>query len=80
MSSKMIIIALMVLVAIATAAPSKGGVLPASPVKTIATAVDNHGNSAVQEANCVSQPTEFLCVFCHCAWVNGQCTGTTSTC
>uniref|UniRef100_A0A914W621 Uncharacterized protein n=1 Tax=Plectus sambesii TaxID=2011161 RepID=A0A914W621_9BILA len=75
MSSQKITIALLVLVAITAAA-----VLPASPVKTIATAVDNHGNSAVQEANCVSQPTEFLCVFCHCAWVNGQCTGTTSTC
>uniref|UniRef100_A0A914UR97 Uncharacterized protein n=1 Tax=Plectus sambesii TaxID=2011161 RepID=A0A914UR97_9BILA len=79
MSSQKIIVALMVLVAIVGAAP-KSGILSASPAKTIATAVENHGNPAVQEATCGGQPTELQCVFCHCTWLNNVCTGTAPTC
>uniref|UniRef100_A0A914VUQ9 Uncharacterized protein n=1 Tax=Plectus sambesii TaxID=2011161 RepID=A0A914VUQ9_9BILA len=80
MSSQNVAIALLLLVAVAAAAPSKGGLNAVSPVKTIATAVENHGNSAVQEASCAGQPTELQCILCNCVWVNNRCIGSNPVC
>uniref|UniRef100_A0A914XA13 Uncharacterized protein n=1 Tax=Plectus sambesii TaxID=2011161 RepID=A0A914XA13_9BILA len=78
MSTQKIIVALMVLVAIAAAAP-KGDFVSDSRDKIIAAVVE-HPKNPTARATCAGQPTDIQCILCHCAWVNNHCVGSTSIC
>uniref|UniRef100_A0A914VUC0 Uncharacterized protein n=1 Tax=Plectus sambesii TaxID=2011161 RepID=A0A914VUC0_9BILA len=78
MSSQTIVIALMLLVAIAAAAP-KGDFVSDSRDKIIAAVVE-HPKNPTARATCGGQPTELQCLLCHCTWLNNVCTGTAPTC
>uniref|UniRef100_A0A914VTB2 Uncharacterized protein n=1 Tax=Plectus sambesii TaxID=2011161 RepID=A0A914VTB2_9BILA len=79
MSSQNVAIALLLLVAIAAAAP-QGGLIPGPPSKTIATAGESNGNSTGQLVGCAALPTQSQCILCKCVWQNTQCVGSTSIC